>query len=460
MTWQVAVNLLVFVLLLVGLYGMQRRGVSFGARVVTGLVLGLVFGWVLLWVHGAGSVINRSIDWLNLVGNGYVRLLQMLIMPLVFVSIVTAFTKMELRDNVARVGGLILAILLVTTAIAALVGIGATAVFGLDAGQIVVGERELGRMAGLESTYATTLEGRTVPQQLLELLPTNIFQDFTGARRTSTIAVVIFSAFVGMAYLSLMRRDAEAAATFRRAMAALHGIVMGIVRIVIRLTPYGVMAIMARVAATSDYQSIVQLGKFVVASYVALAVMFGIHLLLLALGGLNPVTYVRKAAPVLAFAFTSRSSAATLPLNVETQERELGVPVGTANLAGSLGLSIGQNGCAGIYPAMLAMMAAPTVGIDPFTPGYIFTVVAVVTFSSFGVASVGGGATFAALLVLSLLNLPVGLAGLLISVEPLIDMGRTALNVSGSMLAGVLTSRIQAQLNVNTYAAAPRKASA
>lgn len=460
MTWQVAVNLLVFVLLLVGLYGMQRRGVSFGARVVTGLVLGLVFGWVLLWVYGAGSVINRSIDWLNLVGNGYVRLLQMLIMPLVFVSIVTAFTKMELRDNVARVGGLILAILLVTTAIAALVGIGATAVFGLDAGQIVAGERELARMAGLESTYATTLEGRTVPQQLLELLPTNIFQDFTGARRTSTIAVVIFSAFVGMAYLSLVRRDAEAAATFRRAMAALHGIVMGIVRIVIRLTPYGVMAIMARVAATSDYQSIVQLGKFVVASYVALAVMFGIHLLLLALAGLNPVTYVRKAAPVLAFAFTSRSSAATLPLNVETQERELGVPVGTANLAGSLGLSIGQNGCAGIYPAMLAMMAAPTVGIDPFTPGYIFTVVAVVTFSSFGVASVGGGATFAALLVLSLLNLPVGLAGLLISVEPLIDMGRTALNVSGSMLAGVLTSRIQAQLNVNTYAAAPRKASA
>nr|MBO2477869.1 L-cystine transporter [Bacillota bacterium] len=78
----------------------------------------------------------------------------------------------------------------------------------------------------------------------------------------------------------------------------------------------------------------------------------------------------------------------------------------------------------------------------------------------FGVASVGGGATFAALLVLSLLNLPVGLAGLLISVEPLIDMGRTALNVSGSMLAGVLTSRIQAQLNVNTYAAAPRQASA
>ncbi len=460
MAWQVAVNVLVFALLLAGLFRMQRRGASFGARVFTGLALGIVYGWVLLWIYGPGSVINGSIDWFNLVGNGYVRLLQMLIIPLVFVSIVTAFTKMELRDNVAKVGGLILLVLLGTTAIAALVGIGATAVFGLDAGQIVAGEREMARMAGLETTYATTLEGRTLPQQLLELLPTNVFQDFTGARRSSTIAVVIFAAFVGMAYLSLLRRDEATAATFRRAMDALHGIVMGIVRIVVRLTPYGVMAIMTRVAATSDYESIVQLGKFVVASYVALAVMFGIHLLLLALAGLNPVQYVRKAAPVLAFAFTSRSSAATLPLNVETQERELGVPVGTANLAGSLGLSIGQNGCAGIYPAMLAMMAAPTVGIDPFTPGYIFTVVAVVTFSSFGIASVGGGATFAALLVLSLLNLPVGLAGLLISVEPLIDMGRTALNVSDSMLAGVLTSRLQADLNVGTYAAAPRQAGA
>lgn len=459
MEWQVGLNVLVFGVLVYALYRLQRRGVSFSVRVFTGLGLGIVYGLVLLGVYGSGDVIRSSIDWFNIIGTGYVRLLQMLIIPLVLVSIITAFTKMQLKENVARIGGLILVVLLGTTAVAALVGIGAAAVFDLEAGQIVQGERELSRAAGLETTFATTLQGMTLPRQIHELLPSNVFHDFTGARRTSTIAVVIFSAFVGMAYLSLRRRDPEAAETFNRMVDSLHGIVMGIVRIVIRLTPFGVMAMMTRVAATSDYESIMQMGKFVVASYAALLLMFGVHLLLLALSGLNPVTYVKKVGHVLAFAFTSRSSAATLPLNVSAQTEALGVPEGTANFAGSLGLSIGQNGCAGIYPAMLAMMAAPAVGIDPFTPAYIATVVAVVTFSSFGIASVGGGATFAALLVLSILDLPIGLAAVLISIEPLIDMGRTALNVSGSMLAGVLTSKAQADLDTGAYASAPKHVS-
>lgn len=447
----VLVNILVFVLLIGGLAAMQRRRLSFGVRVFTGLGVGIVFGLALLWIYGSGDVLNTSVDWFSIVGTGYVRLLQMLIIPLVFVSIVTSFTKMELKADIGRIGALILVVLLGTTAVAALLGFGSAAVFNLDAGQIVQGERETARAIGLETTFETNLEGVTLPQQILQLLPTNIFEDFTGARRTSTIAVVIFSAFVGMAYMSLQRRQPEAAKTFGDWMTSLHGIVMGIVRIVIRLTPYGVMALMTRVAATSDYNSIMQLGKFVVASYVALAVMFGIHLLLIAFSGLNPVQYVKKIGHVLAFAFTSRSSAATLPLNVEAQVEGLGVPEGTANFAGSLGLTIGQNGCAGIYPAMLAVMAAPAVGVDPFTPAFILSAVAVIVVSSFGIASVGGGATFAALLVLSILNLPIALAAVLISIEPLIDMGRTAVNVSGAMTAGVLTSKLRGELDTGAY---------
>lgn len=153
---------------------------------------------------------------------------------------------------------------------------------------------------------------------------------------------------------------------------------------------------------------------------------------------------------MLIFAFTSRSSAGALPLNIKTQ-RSLGVPEGIANFAGSFGLSIGQNGCAGIYPAMLAIMIAPTIGQNPLDPSFLITVIAVVAISSFGVAGVGGGATFAALLVLSALNMPVALAGLLISVEPLIDMGRTALNVSGSMTSGLVTSKVTKELETDTY---------
>ncbi len=155
--------------------------------------------------------------------------------------------------------------------------------------------------------------------------------------------------------------------------------------------------------------------------------------------------------PVLTFAFTSRSSAGAMPLNIEAQKKSLVFPEGIANFAASFGVSIGQNGCAGIYPAMLAMMVAPTVGIDPLQPQFILTLIAVVAISSFGVAGVGGGATFAALIVLSTMNLPIGIVALVISVEPLIDMGRTALNVSGSMTAGLISSKWLGELDQDTY---------
>lgn len=448
----VVFNVAVLVVLVGLLYWMRERKISFSWRVLAGLGLGILFGLSLLSVYGPGSeTLRASLEWVNLVGTGYVRLLQMLIYPLVFISIVSAFTRLELTQNVGKISALIIGILVVTTAIAALTGVGATALFGLEAVQIEPGQAEIARAQRLEETFAG-IQNQSYAARILELLPANPFLDFTGARRTSTIAVVIFAGFVGLAYLGLRRHDEAAADTFQKLVDALYGIVMGIVRLVIRLTPYGVMAIMTRVTATSDYQAIWHLGKFVIASYVALLVTFGIHLALQAFAGLNPVAYVKKVLPTLSFAFVSRSSAATLPLTVRTMTDELGVSKGIANFAGSFGLSIGQNGCAGVYPAMLAVMIAPTVGIDPFTPAFLLTLLVVVAASSFGVAGVGGGATYAAILVLSVLDLPVGLAGLLISVEPLIDMGRTAVNVSGSMTAGVLTARFTRQLDADVYA--------
>ena len=197
---------------------------------------------------------------------------------------------------------------------------------------------------------------------------------------------------------------------------------------------------MTNVLATSDFEAIVNLGKFILASYSALIVVLIVHALILAGVKVNPVTFFKKAFPALSFAFTSRSSAGTLPMNIETQTKALGVDEATANFAGSFGISIGQNGCAGVYPAMLATIVAPTVGVNVFDLKFIVMLVAIVTISSFGVAGVGGGATFASLIVLGAMNLPVAIVGLVISVEPLIDMARTAVNVSGSMVAGVVTS--------------------
>lgn len=147
---------------------------------------------------------------------------------------------------------------------------------------------------------------------------------------------------------------------------------MSIVTFVLRLTPYGIIAIMASTIATSDFQAIWTLGKFMIASYAALITMYIIHLILLAVMGINPVRYVKKTLEVLIFAFTSRSSAGALPLNIQTQTQRLGVPDGIANFSASFGLSIGQNGCAGIYPAMLAIMVAPVANVDIDLPFVLY----------------------------------------------------------------------------------------
>ncbi|MDH6642553.1 L-cystine uptake protein TcyP (sodium:dicarboxylate symporter family) [Ralstonia sp. GP73] len=233
-----------------------------------------------------------------------------------------------------------------------------------------------------------------------------------------------------------------------------QGWVMKLVRLVIRLTPYGVLALMTNVVAVSNVQDIIKLGGFVVASYLGLAIMFGVHAVLLTLNGINPLRFFRKVWPALSFAFTSRSSAATIPLSIEAQTRRIGVPESIASFAASFGTTIGQNGYAGLYRAMLAVMVAPTVGINPFDPVWIATLVALVTLSSVGVAGVGGGATFAALIVLPAMGLPVTLVALLISIEPLIDMGRTALNVNGSMTDGTITSQLLGQTDRSVFDAA------
>lgn len=447
----IIVNVVVLLFLMFGLFMMQKKHVSFSKRVFTGLGLGLVFGFIIHLIYGGThEVTTQSINWFNIVGGGYVKLLQMVVMPLVFVSIVGAFTKLKLTKNIGKISFLVIAILLGTTAVSAAIGIGSALGFGLDGIKLTAGDAENARNELLKEKVAG-VETMTLPQQIVELIPSNPFLDLTGARPTSTIAVVIFAAFIGVAYLGIKRKEPEKAEFFAKIIDTLYSITMRVVTLILRLTPYGILAIITKVAATSDYDAIVKLGKFVVASYVALILMFIVHLLLLTFAKLNPVNYVKKGMPTLTFAFSSRSSAGTLPMTIKTQTKDFGVSEGIANFAGSFGLSIGQNGCAGIYPAMLAVMVAPSAGIDPTSISFIITLIIVVAISSFGVAGVGGGATFAALIVLSVLNLPVAIVGLLISVEPLIDMGRTALNVSGAMTAGVLTSKATGEFESEVY---------
>ena len=435
-------SLAIFAVILVALFRLQKKEMALSRLVLIGLVLGSGFGFGLQLLLGEGhQALTETLSWTNVVGSGYVGLLKMIIMPLVLVSMISAVVKLDKSGALGQISGLTISILLITTMIAAFIGIGVTHIFGLSAEGLTEGARETSRMAVLE-TRSEKVSDLSIPQMLVSFIPTNIFQDLAWDRSTSIIAVVIFGILSGIAARKVMQEREELEAPILTFVDAIQAVVMRLVKMVISLTPYGVAALMTKVIATSSMADISNLLGFILASYLAIFLMFVVHGLLVSLFGVNPKTFFQKIWPVLTFAFTSRSSAASIPLNVDTQINKLNVPPAIANLSASFGATIGQNGCAGIYPAMLAVMVAPTVGIDPMNISFILSLVAIIVISSFGIAGVGGGATFAALIVLPAMGLPVTIAALLISIEPLIDMARTALNVSGSMTAGTISNRI------------------
>ena len=432
---------LIFLALLVGLHRCQRAGLSLGRQVFIALVAGVLYGAIMHCISGDESAtLLTALSWIGIIGGGYVSLLQMIVMPLIIVSILGAMVRMQDARELGRISVLVLAILMVTVAISAAIGIGVTHLFGLSAEGLANGAQVVARGQAVIAK-AGAMEHQTVPTMLVSFIPSNPFAALTGASPTAIISVVIFSALLGGAALVLRRDEPEQGARLIAGIHAAQAWVLRLVRMIIRLTPYGVMALMTNMVAISHWQQILELVRFLVASYVGLALILGVHALCLLLGGVAPQRFFARAWPALSFAFTSRSSASAIPLSVEIQTERMGIAPAIANFAATFGSTIGQNGCAGLYPAMLATMIAPTVGVDPLTSSFFFTLVGVVAISSFGIAGVGGGATFAAIVVLSTMNLPLALAGVLIAIEPLIDMGRTAINVNGAMTAGALTSR-------------------
>lgn len=433
------VNLVIFAALLSFLYQMATRDMSLSRRTLLGLVAGSIFGFYLQIVFGSSAVVSETLEWTNMVANSYVNLLRMIIMPLVLITMLAAVMKAEEIRSLGKIGGTVVAVLIFTTVIAALIGIMMATVFGLNAGELASGAREIARAEVLESRVGNVAD-LSFPQLLTSFVPRNIFSDLAGSRDTSIIAVVVFGLLLGIAALLVAEENKEHGERIRSFVDTTQAVVMRLVKLVIALTPYGVLALMTRVIAASDGDAIVTLIGFVVASYIAIAIMFAVHGLMIAMLGANVKTYFEKVWPVLTFAFVTRSSAATIPLTIRTQIEDLKIPPTIANIAASFGATIGQNGCAGIYPAMLVTMVAPTMGVE-IDVAFIASLLVIIAAGSFGIAGVGGGATNAALVVLPAMGFPVTVAALLISIEPLIDMARTALNVNGSITAGMVTTK-------------------
>ena len=440
MTLPAIVNLILFTAILSFLYQLSKNDVGLSKRVFLGLVLGTVLGFFLQIAYGASEVVmQETLEWTNVVANSYVNLLRMMIMPLILITMIAAVLKVDEIKSLGKIGGSVIGVLMLTTMVAALVGIVMAALFGLSAADLIGGAREVAVAEVLENRRGSVAD-MSYAQLLVSFVPRNIFADLTDARATSIIGVVVFGLFFGIAALLVCEENSEHGQRIRSFVDTTQSVIMKLVKIIMALTPYGVAALMINVIASSDGQAIINLISFVIASYLAIAIMFGIHALMIFLLGATVKTYFKKVWPVLTFAFVTRSSAATIPLTIRAQIEDLNVPAPIANISASFGATIGQNGCAGIYPAMLAVMVAPTLGVD-IDINFIVSLLVIIAIGSFGIAGVGGGATNAALVVFSVMGFPVTIVALLISIEPLIDMARTALNVNGAITTGMVTTR-------------------
>lgn len=269
---------------------------------------------------------------------------------------------------------------------------------------------------------------------------------------TNVIAVVVFAVILGGIGRLIKSTGTSSMEVFTKLFDELHLLISWVADFVIGLMPYGVVALLANTLATRGLVAIMDMGLFIVLLYVGIIIMLFIEALLLSAYGLNPVTFFKKAKAPLILAFTSRSSMGVLPLTVETLTKKLGVNATTANTVASFGTTAGMQGCAGVFPGLVVVYIANISGIPFDVTMYVMSVI-VIALGSIGIAGVPGTATMAASVSLSGTGLGAYFSSIspILAIDPIIDMGRTMLNVSGSMSNALVVDKIMGTLDEEAF---------
>lgn len=420
---------------------LQNRKINFSMRMLVALVLGAILGLAIQAIGGFPAQpsvwMNEISIWYGLAGRAFISFIRMLVIPLIFVSIVKVILDFAGKENLPKIAFRGIFWLLFTTGIACILGIILANIFNLGASTSTV------------TFTAQAKEYTNLVDTFIRLIPSNIVSAMSGE---NIVGLVIFSALLGLAANRMEKKNPEAIGVFKKLMEGLYKIVMSIAMTIIKYMPYAVVALLARTIASNGIPAIIEVSNFVLAIYIAMIIIVIIHIIIVALHGVSPTMFVRKALSTWLMAFTSRSSVGTLPMTISTLTSRMGVNDGTANLVGSLGSTMGMNGCAGFFPALLAVMVANMVGIDTNIQFYIMMMI-VVIIGSIGIAGIPGTATVAATIVLSGMGMAeyFPLIGIVLAIDPIIDMARTLANVSGTMTAAVATDRELGTMNMAVF---------
>lgn len=422
---------------------LQKKKVDFSKRMLIGTGLGLVLGVLVQVVSGFSNnpmeitFVSETTTWYGLFGNGFIDLIRMLVVPLVMVSIIHVIINMKEGANIAQLTKNTITVTMVMVVISVIVGLGVGMLFNVGAGMSAEG-----------GSYEIK-EVKTVVETLRGLLPNNPAQAMVDV---NIIALVIVSVFFGMGANRMKKKYFDVVKPFFDLINALHKIIMSIAMTIIKYMPYAVIPLLANTIAQRGISSILDVGIFIIALYVAVAIMFVIQLIAISIFGYSPVIYIKKAISVMVLAFTSRSSVGALPFTIKTLTDKMGVNDGTASFVAGFGSTAGMQGCAGVFPALLLVFVANVTGM-PIDATFIGMSIIVVAIGSLGIAGIPGTATMAASVALS----GVGMAGLfplvspVLAIDPIVDMGRTLLNVTGALTNAMIVDKTLGQVDMDVF---------
>lgn len=409
----------------------SRRLPGFGVQVAIGLLAGVLLG---LWARQLGDH-NGLAEGLRTIGSIFVQLLRALVPPIIITAIIASIAALrDLRDA----GRLVLSTLLwfaLTAFIAVVIGItlGLLIQPGVHSGVAPA----LAEAPGTQGGWLDFLKG-IIPANFLGLTASTSMRDdsFATSLSFNALQLIVIAILVGSAAV----RVGEVAEPFLRFNAAALAIFRRLLLWIIRLTPIGTAGLIGDAIVRYGWTALGSLGHFAIAIYIGLAlVLLVVYPLLLSLNGLSPLAFFRHAWPAIQLGFVSRSSIGTLPVTELVTEKGLGVPASYAAFAVPLGATTKMDGCAAIYPAIAAIFVAQFYGVPLGFESYAL----IVLVSVLGSAATAGltGATVMLTLTLSTLGLPLEGVGLLLAIDPILDMGRTAVNVAGQALVPTIVAK-------------------
>lgn len=425
------VSLLVSIVIIGLLFFLARKKVSFGNRVFIALGLGLVAGIFLNQLH-------LDFKSVSTIGSIYVNLIKMLVMPLVLILVINSIASLSSLGQLRKLGLKTIGWFLLTTGIAAFIGLLVALAF--DPGN------------GIAQAVPKDFKAREIPtfsQVILDLVPSNPISDMANGK---VVPVLIFAIFVAVAIVHIGSKKPESVAPVKALVTSATQVIHQVVKYVIRLTPYGVYALIAAMAAKYGLDTLAPLAKVILTSYVALIIHFVLIFggLVLLVAKVNPIKFFKKAYPTIAVAFTTRSSYATLPVNLEVITKRLRISPRIASFVAPLGATMNFNGCGGVWPAVVAIFVAKVYNLPLSASEYVLLIL-VAVISSIGVAGVPGPAAISTTVVLTALGLPLEGMGLVLGVEALIDMGRTAVNATGTTVTALLVAESEGEFDREAF---------